>query len=128
MGHHRQLFENVRKRPGMYFGEAVTYEVAAAFVLGYDLAYEGGLLAGFHEWLVLRLGEGSNIGWSSLVLDFAFPGASPAEKALRSWPEAERHAIDTLFDLLAEFDVVRSKHDGLKEIFLAYEQWKQSQE
>ena len=128
MGRHRQLFENVRKRPSMYLGPVVTYEVVAAFVHGYDLACEGGLLAGFREWLVVRLGEGSNLAWTALVLDFAFPGASPTDKALRAWPEAERHAIDTLFDLLAEFDEVRSKRDGLREIFLAYEQWKQEQE
>ena len=42
-----------------------TYESAAAFVLGYDAACEGGPLMGFREWLVLRIGSGAQSGVAS---------------------------------------------------------------
>jgi hypothetical protein len=44
----------------MYFQQE-TYAVVAAFVSGYDAAYEYGMLEGFREWLVLRLSMGSNL-------------------------------------------------------------------
>ena len=49
------MFENVRANPGMYIPNA-TYEAVAAFVLGYDIACEGGVLVGFREWLIPRVG------------------------------------------------------------------------
>ena len=94
----------------MYLGQE-TYAVAAAFVFGYDHAADGKLLAGFTEWLVVRRGKGSDLGWSALVLDAAFPEAASPQNALLAGPEAERHAIHTLFDLLAEFDELRAKPD-----------------
>jgi hypothetical protein len=106
----------------MYLPEE-TYTAVAALVLGYDLACEGGVLVGFREWLVVRLNGGSNLGWESLILYAAFPSAEDIDKAVRASPKAQRHAIDTLFELLAEYDQVRTKHDGLKAIFLAYDRW-----
>lgn len=100
-----------------------TYAAMAAFVQGYDAAYEGGLLAGFREWLVVRLMIGSNLGWSALVLHAAFPDVQSPQDALRTKPDTERLAIDALFNLLAEFDEVRRQHEGLKDIFVAYEKY-----
>lgn len=100
-----------------------TYASAASFVLGYDLACEGGVCLGFREWLVMRVGRGSNLAWSGLVLDVAFPSSVDPERSLVS-AEAHHHAIDVLFNLLAEFDeLVRSRYDGLKEVFADYERW-----
>ena len=126
MRHHRELFESVRNRTGMYV-QPETYAVVAAFVSGYDAACQSGMLAGFKEWLVLRLGAGSNLHWSALVPEVAFPNARSPQDAVSASPNAERQAIQTLFDLLAEFDEVRSQHNGLKKVFLAYEQWEQNQ-
>lgn len=120
MQQHRSLFESVRSRTGMYFSQE-TYAVVAAFVFGYDAACEGGLLAGFREWLVVRLRTGSNLHWTALVLHAAFPDAASPQEAASAGSAAERHAIDTLFDLLAEFDAVRANKDGLKDVFVAYE-------
>lgn len=117
MSDHTKLFENVRKRTGMYVLQQ-TYDSVASFVLGYDAACEGGPLMGFREWLVLREPSGANLAWPALVLHIAFPQAGDPQKELGD-PTAERHAIDTLFDLIAEFDKVRAQHDGLKKIFLA---------
>lgn len=119
---HAELFEKVRSRTGMYFTEE-TYPVVAAFVLGYDMACEGGVLSGFREWLVMRVGSGSNLAWSALVLDCAFPDSHPPEEALSAGPKAQRHAIDTLFALLAEFEQERSRPDGLRRILVAFEEW-----
>ena len=122
MMHHQVLFDSVRRHPGMYFLEE-TYAVIAAFLQGYDSAYEGGLLAGFREWLVVRLMTGSNLGWPALVLHAAFPDEQSPQNALRAKPDAERVAIDVLFNLLAEFDEIRRQRDGLKDIFVAYEKY-----
>ena len=99
-----------------------TYVVVAAFIQGYDEAYEGGLLAGFREWLVVRLVGGQNLAWPALVLHAAFPGSRSPQDALRSEPDGDRVAIDTLFRLLTEFDETRKKHDGLRSIFVAFEE------
>jgi hypothetical protein len=119
---HRELFENVRNRTGMYFQQE-TYAVVAAFLLGYDSACEGGLLAGFREWLVVRLGTGSNLAWSALVLHAAFPNAPSPQQEVLNGPSTERRAIETLFDLLTEFEEVRSQPDGLRKIFGAFDVW-----
>jgi hypothetical protein len=121
MRHHKSLFKNVRRRTEMYVSKQ-TYAIVAAFVQGYDMAYEGGLLNGFKEWLVLRLQKGSNLGWPALVLDIAFPTVRNPEACLGT-PESERLAIEMLFDLLAEFDIVREDRDGLRKILVAYEKW-----
>lgn len=123
MRNHHELFESVRKRTGMYFQQE-TYAVVAAFMLGYDVACEGGLLVGFREWLVVRLGTGSNLAWSALVLHAAFPQAQSPQQEVLSGPNAERRAIETFFDLLAEFERARSQPDGLKEIFIAFDSWR----
>ena len=120
MRHHRELFENVRKRTGMFFRNE-TYDVVAAFVYGYDQAYEGGLLRGFREWLIVRLRTGSNLAWPALVAHAAFPNAKSPQNEVCVDAATERRAIDTLFDLLGEFDEVVGKHDGLKDIFREYE-------
>jgi hypothetical protein len=119
MRQHQALFDNVRRRTGMYFQQE-TYAVVAAFVQGYDAACEGGLLAGFREWLVVRLRKGSNLGWSALVQHAAFQNSAFPQEVLGEDRDAERVAIDTLFDLLIEFDGVRERHDGLENVFALY--------
>jgi hypothetical protein len=100
-----------------------TYAAVSALILGYDLAKEGGVLCGFREWLITRLGAGNNLAWPVLVLHAAFPDASDPLEIVRSNPAMEKRAIDTLFELLAEFDLARSGPDGMRRIFLDYEAW-----
>lgn len=126
MRHHRELFQLVRKRTGMYF-QHETFAVVVGFVTGYDEAYEGGLLSGFREWLIVRSRSGSNLTWPSLVLHAAFPGAASPQDELSTDSHKERQAIETLFDLLDEFDAIRSSRNGLQEIFLAHDQWTKDQ-
>lgn len=120
---HRVDFESMRKRLGMYF-LTESYAEVAGFFSGYDTACEGGLLSGFREWLAVRLGYGANLAWQALVLHVAFPDArSPVAEFVETSPDQQKHAINTLFDLFAEFDAQRNKQDGLKDIYVAFENW-----
>jgi hypothetical protein len=122
MRQHRELFERVRNRTGMYLMDE-SYATVAAFVTGYDLACEGGVCTGFREWLVIRVGLGSNLGWEALALHAAFPTSGNPQAAVLASAETQRHAIDTLFNLLAEYDEVQSKSDGLRGVFADYVRW-----
>jgi hypothetical protein len=122
MRQHRALFEAIRARPGMYLPEE-TYAAAASLVLGYDLACEGGLLVGFREWLVVRVDLGPNLTWHALVLHAAFPSARNAQDAVLASTESQRHGIDTLFALLAEYDDVCAQRDGLVAVMRAFDRW-----
>ncbi|WP_437622213.1 hypothetical protein [Sorangium sp. So ce1151] len=42
-------------------------------------------------------------------------------------PGAQRHAIEVLFQLINEFDEVRAKRDGLRNIFVSYDCWAKQQ-
>jgi hypothetical protein len=100
-----------------------TYDVVVAYVQGFDEAYEGGLLEGFKEWLLMRLDGGDNLSWVGLVPYIAFREAHSARAEALKSAEAQRHAIDTLFGLLAEFDDLRAKYSGLRTILRDYEKW-----
>ena len=126
MRHHQEIFASVRRRTGMYLQQE-TYAVVAAFVLGFDQAYEGGVLVGFREWLATCLMVGSNLSWPALVLQASFPNTESPEDAVHANAKSERLAIETLFDLLDEFEKVRSKPNGLQDVFLAYQRWMLSQ-
>ena len=68
------------KRPLMYV-PTLGFHTATAFLQGFDLARDGEILAGFREWLVVKLGDGNNLSWFELVLRLAYPppGARPLE-------------------------------------------------
>ena len=120
---HRAVFQDVRSRTGRFLPEE-TYSAVCAFVTGYDCACEGGALLGFQEWLVVRLGMGENLAWSALVLYAVFPDTPDPRARLRSDATFERVAIETLFDLLAEFDEAIERHGGLGMVFAAHQRWK----
>jgi hypothetical protein len=124
MSQHRELFERVRAHTGMYMLEE-TYASAAAFVMGYDLACEGGVCDGFREWLLVRIddADANNFAWLGLVPRVAFPASRTPQTDVLASAETQRHAINTLFSLLAEYDEVISKPDGRREVFAAYERW-----
>ena len=126
MSKFRTVFENVRLRTGMYIVDA-TYESVAAFVLGYDIACEGGVLVGFREWLIPRVGTGNNQGWPELALYLAFPEAD-RRVPVRLTAEMQKHAIDSLFRTISEFDDARrNRGGGLRKVYLEYERWLRTQ-
>jgi len=123
MPNYLELFNAIRQRPGMFLSDE-KYEEAAALVFGYDLACEGGVLAGFQEWLVMKLGKGANQHWSALVCNIAFPHETDPQEAARATKDTNRLAIETLFNLIAEFDNIRrASREGLKDIFVAFDRW-----
>jgi len=122
MNDYLDLFDRVRLRPSMYFVRP-SFEAASAFVLGFDMANEGGVLAGFTEWLIVRNNGPNNIAWSALVLAAAFPDKSDRSRHVQESAQATEHAINTLFELIREFTDVKRRHDGLRRIFLEYEAW-----
>ena len=94
----RDYLQRVRRTSGMFLFNN-TFAEACAFLVGYDQALQGGLLAGFREWLVVRTDGRSKLVFPRLVLEFVAPGAN--DRSLT--PEQDRLAKDALFDLLDEF-------------------------
>jgi hypothetical protein len=99
-----------------------TFDAGAALVVGYDLACSGGALRGFREWLIPRIDDGNNLAWPALVLRQAFP-ATDAPDAKLVDAAAHLHALDTMFSLLLDFEVICSGPRGLRRIFREYERW-----
>ncbi len=64
-----------------------TFHEMAAFVGGCDAATSGMLLEGFHEWLQMRLGHHTGLGWPGIVLLMTVPGWD--EHSPRQLPDAE---------------------------------------
>lgn len=122
----RSVVNEVQARPGMYLHEP-TYDALCALVLGYDLATDGGALAGFREWIITRLGFGNNLAWPSLVLHVAFPQSQVPRAILESSVDKQQQAIEVLFKLLCEFDDIRQTRDGIRRIYVEYEQWLRNQ-
>jgi hypothetical protein len=109
----------------MYFSP-VEFDVAAALIQGFDLASNGGLLAGFREWLIVKLGYGNNLAWSALVLRLVFPDAESPRQCLQS--AEQKHVVALLFGLLEEFWQERESPNGLRRIYLKYQGWLQRQD
>jgi hypothetical protein len=119
-------FEYVFQKPGMFFSP-VEFDIAVAFIQGFDLANCGGVLVGFREWLVIRNGCGNNLAWPELALRLAFPDAeSPRQQLVQS--SNQKRAVELLFRLLGEFWRERETPQGLRRIYLSYEGWLQSQD
>jgi excisionase family DNA binding protein len=101
-----QMVAELRARRRMYIPEG-SYAAVVAFLVGFDEAHSGGLLAGFQEFVELKFGSHSSIDWSTL--------------ALRIEPTVEEHAddakVDRLLDLLEEFLAVDGGLHGRRRLF-----------
>ncbi|MGW4465921.1 hypothetical protein [Micromonospora sp. NPDC004704] len=116
---YRELFRLVHLRPGMY--GVRTYWETAALVTGCDAGTGWMLLEGFREWLQLRIGANSSLGWSSMVVQLADP--TYYERSPRAFtPTVETAALDLMFELLDQFLAIREQHGGLARIFAEYAQ------
>jgi hypothetical protein len=117
----------LRKHPGT-LGLDGSFGQATAFLLGLDAGNDGCLLVGFREWLVVRLGDGANLGWPALVAHLATP-QGPDLRVLRALSgEDNLRLVRTMCDLLDEFLLERSQADGLLKIFDRYLKWLRAQE
>ncbi|MGC4812281.1 hypothetical protein ACLQ29_17295 [Micromonospora sp. DT228] len=122
---YRDLFANVRKRPGMWLIRE-DFASVVAFVEGCNQANAGTLLSGFQPWLVTRAACLNNHVWWSIVAHLTEP---TGPKNLRHMaPDLDARTVEALFDLLDEFLELRDEHDGLNRIFAAHEQWRRLRE
>jgi hypothetical protein len=119
-----EVLANLRKRPSMYIRPA-TYDTAVAFVDGYDAATRRGFLVGFHEWLVVKLGEGNNLAWPALVSGLMQRGT--AVKELKGQYD-HNVAIEFLFATLEQFLDERDISGGMRTIYIAYDRWLRRQD
>ena len=122
------VFAQVRQRPGMHL-PAITYAGAASYVLGYDAATNYGLLLGFREWLIVRLGMGNNLAWTALAHELI------QRQAQKTKPTDSSHIADDdlllvegLFNVIEMFLRERDQPDGLRRIFAEYERWLRTQD
>jgi hypothetical protein len=122
---YRELFTNIRLRPGMWLIRP-DFACVVAFVDGCNEANARTLFTGFHEWLVTRAGRGDNHTWWSLIQDLTEP---VGPKYISTMPaDLDARMVATLFDMLDEFLELREERDGLRRIFAAYEHWRRAQD
>ncbi|MCY1018558.1 hypothetical protein [Pyxidicoccus sp. MSG2] len=117
------IFERLRKSPGLFL-PSVDYDVAVAFLLGFDAATEGGCLMGFREWLVPQLGGGNNLHWAGLVLNLM---KRETEVQRSEGNHSEKERVEFLLSTLDMFHQERTSSDGLRAIYLRYEAWLRTQ-
>jgi hypothetical protein len=122
---HRKLFAEMHRRPQLY-GLDGSYHDYCTFLLGFDAGNDGGLLTGFTESLVPRVGAGDNLTWTSLVLHLAFPGRTAGWRD-EAAGNGRQTAVDLLFALLDEFLERRSAAGGTAAIFDEYLTWRKAQ-
>ena len=116
---------NVRDYPGMYLSK-IEFSEAAALINGYAIAHHGRFLDGFREWLIVKLNDGNNLTWSSLVLRLIFPESDIPSVQLNHTNQEQ--AVRSLFQILDEFCTLKETPDGLRQIFLQYQDWLQHQD
>lgn len=112
------FFEDVGRRPGNYLHDW-KFDTAVGFVDGFNVAHDGAALLGFNEWLVLKLGYGSKLGWSTLVRRLL---AEADEEGASSPDDPDAQLVQGLFALVVEFLKERSSRNGLRTIFLRHEE------
>lgn len=114
--------QKLRKWPGA-FGIGDLVESSVAYLLGYDAATDGAFLAGFREWLVLRLDDGANLGWPALLARLC---AAPEHVALvlAHQPVPDEQAVrSAMFDLVEQFLRSRGEQGGLEATRADHERW-----
>ena len=123
-----QILAKVRKCPGMFL-PAVTYDAAASFVMGYDIAVHGGLLWAFREWLIPQLNGGSNMAWPGLV-QMLMERRTPTSEAAKKEPPVKHQAaaVEFLLATIETFLHERDHMDGAHRIFASYERWLKEQD
>ena len=120
---------DVRRAPAMFFPRS-TYDEAVAFVMGIDETTHHSFLLGFKEWLAIKASTHEefhwNYHWSGVLPILVFP-SSPK---WREMPELNAHTvlIDFLFQQLEEFLDARKQPDGMRTIYLRYQECLEDQD
>ncbi|AVT39129.1 hypothetical protein [Plantactinospora sp. BB1] len=121
ISNYRDLFADIRRRPGMWLIRA-DFASVVSFVDGCNEGNARALLTGFQPWLVTRAGCLDNHLWWSIVAHLTEPVGAKNVRDLG--PELDARAVETLFDLLDEFLELRDEHDGLRRVYAVHEEWR----
>ncbi len=113
------------KSPGMYVPRT-DFDAAAAFLIGFDEARDGEVLAGFREWLVMKAGAGNNFGWPELVVRLAYPEPGSRPRVLPGNDQA--FLVKLLFESLQDFWHDRESAQGPDEIRRRHSEWLRAQD
>ena len=112
-----EVVELLGRRPGMLTGEE-SFGAIGAFLVGYNLARDGGPLAGFQEWLIVRANGYGNSHWRGIVKHLTL--GSRATVSLT--PEENEACWRELIRLLLEFLAYREEK-GLVRVYYDYALW-----
>jgi hypothetical protein len=108
-----ELVRTMRKRAPM-LGLDDSAASAIVYLLGFDEGTGGIALRGLREWMVEKLGGGTNLGWPGLVAHLSNAPLSRFPFQLDKW-ESESVRV-RLLDLLEEFLTERDgEGEGLSE-------------
>ncbi|MER6768184.1 hypothetical protein ABT389_00220 [Streptomyces bacillaris] len=116
---YRQLFTDVRRRPGSY-GLSGSFREAVAFINGCDAGNSWGLLVGFREWLALKAETEANLAWPFLILKIAKIPAGDSEAGVQFSGADEAKSLEVLFEELDSFLSARNGVHGATVIIAKY--------
>ena len=116
--------ENLEKFTDMYLLNK-KFTSLVAYIDGMNLVYEGSLLEGFREWLIVNSNFGNHLCWSLIILKSQFPEKSLEE--IDNDKDANQILVRKTFDMLLEFLKYRDS-EGLNNVFLIYEKWLSQQQ
>ena len=116
--------EHLKKFTDMYLLNR-KFTSLVAYIDGMNLVYEGILLEGFREWLIVNNNFGNNLCWSLIILKSQFPEKSLEE--IDNDKDANLILIRKTFDMLLEFLKYRDS-EGLENVFSVYEKWLSQQQ
>jgi hypothetical protein len=113
-----ELVQNICKRPGMWVRKPYL-PCIWAFLSGYDAARDGGPLAGFREWLIVRANGGTNYNWDGVVqLLLLPPGADTGQLTA----EQEKACLEGMASLIEEYLRFRDEN-GITKVHQDYSRW-----
>src|SRR5689334_17305840 len=95
----------VRRQVDMFLKPA-TFETVVAFITGYDAAQSFAFLAGFREWLTVRIDRRMNLGWPAIA------SAIIGERA------SSKEHMEGMFSLLEEFVNACEERQGRRKIYI----------
>ncbi|MBW3597772.1 MAG: hypothetical protein KY475_10915 [Planctomycetes bacterium] len=119
-----EFVRHITTRPSMWVVKP-SYASICNYLLGFDAARDGALLAGFKEWLTMRLGYGHNYCWDRLVMEIALGPISHLNLQLDN--ESDAKCTGALRDLLTEYLELRGKI-GLRNILYDHGCWMRNQD
>lgn len=109
----RGLLTDVQNRMHMYF-LSITFESACSFLIGMDVALEGGMLRGMKEWSVVKYQAPSGEAWPLFAQRLI-----ESRLAQKQEKYTEEDVVAGLFDFVDEFLSDKQKM-GLYNIHIEY--------